>query len=77
MKFLHKFWPWKVIDELEAQVSKLNVELAQEKSRHETTKIEHRAIKAELKLHQDRAFQNQKHMKKMAEIIAIKGGIIG
>lgn len=76
MKFLHKFWPWKVIDALEAKVSRLNVELAQEKSRHDTTKAENHAIKGELKIHQDRAAKHQQDARKMAQIIALKGGIL-
>lgn len=76
MKFLHKFWPWKVIDELEAQVSRLNVQLAEEKAHHLSTKAENHAIKGELKIHQDRAVEHKNQARKMAQIIALKGGIL-
>jgi hypothetical protein len=77
MKILLKFWPWKVINELESQVSRIKVELAQERSCHETVKIENHAIKGELRIHQERANQHQKDARKMAQIIALKGGILG
>lgn len=76
MKWLKKYWPWKVIDELEAQVSRLNVQLAEEKAHHLSTKAENHAIKGELKIHQDRAVKHQQDARKMAQIIALKGGIL-
>lgn len=75
--FLKRFWPWKAIIELEQRVSFLTTELERERNRHSSTKSENIAIKGELKIHQIRAAEREGHVRKMAQIIALKGGIIG
>lgn len=71
-----KFWPWNKIQLLENKISKLNVELAKERDQHAETKSQNVALKGEIKIHQDRSAEREKHMRKMVNIIAIKGGII-
>lgn len=75
-KWKFRIWPWKLIAELESQVSRLNAEVAREKAHHTNTKLENVALKGEIKIHQDRSAEREKHMRKMVNIIAIKGGIL-
>ncbi len=66
---MKRFWPWKRIAELEAQVHQLQSDLHREQAFHENTKIERKKL-------QDEAAKNSGHMEKMLQIIALKGGII-
>lgn len=75
--WLNKVWPWKAISELESRISRLNMELAQERNHHSNTKAENHALKGEIKIHQTRAAEREVHVRKMVQIIALKGGIIG
>lgn len=75
-KWLQQIWPWTEIYELKRLIVQLTVELAQERQQHSQIKEEHHALKGQLKIHQDENAVNQKHLRKMANIIAIKGGII-
>ncbi len=69
MKWLNKLWPWKEIARLEKEVRELNVKLVFERDKHSTTLEELRAHKA-------RNEQNQHHLRKAAQILALKGGIL-
>lgn len=75
-EFLKRFWPWKEINELRQRISFLTSELDRERNHHNKTKSENIAIKGELKIHQVKAVEREGHVRKMAQIIAIKGGIL-
>lgn len=62
-------WPWSKIKALELQIKVLSTELAREKSAH-------KAALDQVKFHVEQSQKNQGHLRKMAQIIALKGGIL-
>ncbi len=66
---MKKFGPWKRIAELEAELDRLRDDLIREQAFHENTKIQHK------KLTEDLA-KSKAHTLKMAQIIALTGGIL-
>ena len=72
-----RFWPWKRFASLEAQVVTLQGDLNREKMFHTHTKEEHKKALETIKLHEANAVVRDKHTRKMAQIIALTGGIIG
>lgn len=70
MKLINKIWPWSRIYKLQARVIKLEHDLRAERDSHEKTKDV-------VQLHKEAAAKNDTHMRKMANIIALRGGYLG
>ncbi len=58
-----RFWPWKTILRLESEVESLTAR--------------NKSMRERIEKHEREAQATAKHVRKMASIIAIKGGILG
>jgi hypothetical protein len=76
MKYLIKIWPWKRIHELEQKVSWFQRDVLEHYTEIARLKTENNELKGEIIVHQKTSLERDGHVKKMAQIIAIKGGIL-
>jgi hypothetical protein len=70
MKYLDRIWPWSRFRVMQIQIDILEATLEKETA-------DKKALVEEVKAHQSRAAQHTAQARKMAQIIALKGGIIG
>ncbi len=75
MKFLNNLWPWKEIARLNGEIDFLKRTLEHEQSSHNLTRASLQDHKLELIDHRSRVAQGQKDIRKLATILAMKGGI--
>ncbi len=75
MNFLNKLWPWKEISRLNGEIDFLKRTLEHEQSSHNITRASLQDHKLELIDHRSRVTQGQKDLRKLATILAMKGGI--
>ena len=77
MKFYETFWPWKRFREDALKIALLKQALEEEAFNHQRTQKDKTDLINEVKAHQAKAAEREGHVRKMVQIIAIKGGIIG
>jgi len=75
MKFLNHFWPWNELNRLNEEVEFLKRTLEHEQTSHNLTRASLQDHKLELIDHRARNTQSQKDIRKLATILAMRGGI--
>ena len=75
MKFLNHLWPWKELNRLNEEVEFLKRTLEHEQTSHNITRASLQDHKLELIDHKSRNAQSQKDIRKLATILAMRGGI--
>jgi len=75
MKFLNHFWPWRELNRLNEEIDFLKHTLEHEQTSHNLTRASLQDHKLELIDHKSRNTQSQKDIRKLATILAMRGGI--
>jgi len=75
MKLLNHFWPWRELNRLNEEIDFLKHTLEHEQTSHNLTRASLQDHKLELIDHKSRNTQSQKDIRKLATILAMRGGI--